>query len=86
MKITGNIRTAYVPSPKASARPEKSASQAPKGERVEVSSAARELAAARAPETPDMARVERLRAAIADGSFEVDADAIAEQMLQEELE
>ncbi len=86
MKITGSIRTAYVQSPKARARADKSGSQPPKGERVEVSRAARELAAARAPETPDTARVERLRAAIADGSFEVDPDAIAEQMLKEELE
>ena len=85
MKITGNIRTAYAPSTKANARTQKGASHAPKAERVEVSSAARQLAAARAPETPDVARVERLRAAIADGSFEVDADAIAEQMLKEEL-
>jgi len=54
--------------------------------RVQVSKGARALHEARRPEEPDMERIERLRAAIADGSFEVDADAVAERMLAEEIE
>jgi len=55
-------------------------------ERVQVSKGARALHHARRPEEPDAERIERLRAAIADGSFEVDADVVAERMIAEELE
>jgi len=54
--------------------------------RVQVSRGARALHEARRPEEPDAQRIERLQKAIADGSFEVDADAVAERMLAEELE
>jgi len=50
-----------------------------------VSTGARALADSRRPEEPDEGRVERLRAAIHDGTFEVDADQIAERMLLEEI-
>lgn len=57
---------------------------AKKAEVVELSSLARMLTDARAPEAVDTARVEALRAKLADGSFEIDAQRIAERMLQEE--
>jgi len=39
----------------------------------------------RAPEKPDLERVERLRQAIESGDFKVDAEKIAERMMEEEL-
>jgi len=38
----------------------------------------------RAPETPDAARIERLRSEIAKGTFTVDADKVARAMIDEE--
>ncbi|MCB9623956.1 MAG: flagellar biosynthesis anti-sigma factor FlgM [Sandaracinus sp.] len=57
---------------------------AKKAEVVELSSLARMLTDARAPESIDAARVEALRAKLEDGTFEIDAQRIAERMLQEE--
>jgi len=51
---------------------------------VELTSSAQALAAARAPETTDAARVDALRSAIADGTFRVEPRLIAEAMLREE--
>jgi len=51
---------------------------------VAVSPGAQALAAARAPETPDAARIAALQRAIAEGTFEVDPQRIAEAMLREE--
>ncbi|MEM6960603.1 MAG: flagellar biosynthesis anti-sigma factor FlgM [Myxococcota bacterium] len=51
---------------------------------VELSGAAKHLADARAEQKPDLERIERLRAAIEDGSFEIDPARIAERMLEEE--
>ncbi len=51
---------------------------------VSVSDEARTLSKARGPETPDPARIERLRDAIRRGEFKVDAERIAERMLLEE--
>lgn len=50
--------------------------------RVKMSEAAR---SARAPEAPDMAKVERLRDAIANGELKVDTQRIASRILEEEL-
>jgi negative regulator of flagellin synthesis FlgM len=61
-----------------------SKAEAARGERVQVSSSSKLLAQARGPHTPDAARVERLKSAIANGSFKVDADRVAEAMIQEE--
>lgn len=58
---------------------------APAGERVQVSNEAKLLMEARAPEVPDQDRIARLKEAIANGTFEVDADRIADAMLNEEL-
>ena len=55
-----------------------------KTERVVVSELARDLAEARGPQEVDESRVERLRLALEDGSFERDAEQIAERMIQEE--
>ena len=87
MKITGPIQTPYVRSVTASKSAEAPA-QAPqsRGDRVGVSSLARELADARGPEVPDEARIDRLKRAIEDGTFEIDSMKIAEQMLLEEVE
>jgi flagellar biosynthesis anti-sigma factor FlgM len=51
---------------------------------VDVSSSASTLREARAAQVTDDARVERLRDAIAKGTFVVDHDAIAARMLEEE--
>ena len=56
-----------------------------RGEKVRISSQAKQLADVRAPEKPDMERVERLKRAIEDGSFEIDAEKIADRMLEEEI-
>lgn len=87
MKITGPIQTPYVRSVRSSQGTEAPA-RAPqaRGDRVGVSSVAREIADARGPEVPDQDRIERLRQAIEDGSFEIDSMKIAEQMLVEEVE
>ncbi len=88
MKITGSIRTAYVQKPTTTpGKADKpTGGRASTTEKVHVSDVARELASARGPETPDAERVERLKTSIADRSFEVDANAIAEQMLLEDIE
>lgn len=53
-------------------------------EQVDVSSRAQVLARAREPQTPDRARIERLKEAIRSGQFQVDAERIAAVMLREE--
>lgn len=54
-------------------------------EQVSVSSEARALLDVRAPEVPDQERIARLRNAIRNGTFEVDAEKIASRMLEEEV-
>ncbi len=56
-----------------------------RGEKVRISKHAQQLTDMRAAEKPDMERVERLKKAIKDGEFEIDANNIAERMLEEEL-
>lgn len=51
---------------------------------VHVSDTSKKLAAARAPEVPDEARIERLRGLVQSGKLHVDAGAIADAMLREE--
>lgn len=53
-------------------------------DRVDVSSGAQVLANARAPEEPDMERIQRLKDAIANGTFVIDHERIAQKMLDEE--
>jgi flagellar biosynthesis anti-sigma factor FlgM len=55
------------------------------GERVAVSSLSKLLAQARAPDSPDMAKVEALRGSIQAGTFKVDHERVAEAMLREEV-
>ncbi len=55
------------------------------GERVEVSTEAKVLLEARAPEVPDSATIARIKDAIVTGSFQIHADRIADAMLREEL-
>lgn len=87
MKITGPIQTPYVRSVRSSQTAEAPAQASrSRGDRVGVSSVAREIADARGPEVPDEARIEKLRQAIEDGTFEIDSMKIAEQMLIEEVE
>lgn len=83
MKING-IRPGSIgssPSTGRLAKPE----AATGASKVAVSSQARRLAEARAPEAPDAAKVARLRQSIASGDFTVDADAVAEKMFKEEM-
>jgi flagellar biosynthesis anti-sigma factor FlgM len=55
------------------------------GERVEVSSLSKVLASVRAPDTPDIDKVERLRESIRVGEFQVDHTKVADTMMQEEV-
>lgn len=60
-----------------------SRSERPK-DAAEVSVVATQLADSKGPEVIDSKRVERLKAAIANGAFTIDANTIAERMLAEE--
>lgn len=51
---------------------------------VKLSSTGRQLASARGPEVPDEARIERLRALVADGKLSIDTAAITDAILREE--
>ncbi len=73
-------------------RQQKNAGEVSSGDRtskssdpVEVSSSAKTLMAARAPEVPDQERIERLKDAIRNGTFEINYDRIADKIMQEEL-
>jgi flagellar biosynthesis anti-sigma factor FlgM len=55
------------------------------GERVAVSSLSKLLAQVRAPDSPDTAKVDKLRDSIRAGAFKVDHEQVAQTMLQEEL-
>ena len=55
------------------------------GEQVDVSSTARALQSARAPEVPDQAKIARLKEAIRNGEFKIDVDRIASRILEEEF-
>jgi flagellar biosynthesis anti-sigma factor FlgM len=52
---------------------------------VEVSSLSKLLSQVRAPDTPDVEKVERLRESIRAGQFQVDHAKVADTMLQEEV-
>lgn len=67
------------------ARSQTKARGGPSGERVEVSQQAQAMASVRDPEAPDLGRIEQLKAAIADGTFQIDAERIADAMMREEL-
>lgn len=51
---------------------------------VRVSDSSRKLAAARAPEVPDEARIAHLRGLLSSGKLHIDAGAIADAMLRDE--
>lgn len=53
-------------------------------DRVDVSDGAQVLANARAPEEPDMQRIQRLKDAIANGTFVINHERIAQKMMDEE--
>ena len=53
--------------------------------KVAVSKEARKLAEARSPAVSDPAKVQKLTQAIARGDFMVDAERLAERMIQEEF-
>jgi flagellar biosynthesis anti-sigma factor FlgM len=55
------------------------------GARVSVSNLSQTLSAAREPEAPDAARVEKLRESIRVGQFRVNHEQTAEAMVAEEL-
>lgn len=85
MKVHGNTPTNQLRSIHAANKPRSSGSTAnTQGESVKFSSGARQLLASRGPEVPDEARIARIRTSIEDGTFRVDADLIAEKMLEEE--
>lgn len=52
--------------------------------KVSVSSRARRLAEARAPEKPDQARIQKMREMVEKGTLDVDPAKIASAMLREE--
>jgi negative regulator of flagellin synthesis FlgM len=86
MKVQGPPKPRLQPMRDATPAKEAQAQRAEpsRRERVEVSSSSKLLAQARSPHTPDTARIERLKNAIKDGSFKVDANRVAEAMIQEE--
>ena len=87
MKVNGTHRPLQLDSVKDRRTRAKSSKDAPQTERttqVTVSTEARALAAARAPEAPDQSRIDRLKAAIVAGEFQIDVDAIADRMMSEE--
>lgn len=82
MKIQGTapinpLRTSSTQNP-APARSERAKDAA------SVSIVATQLADSKGPEVIDLERVERLKSAIENGTFNIDADTIAERMLAEE--
>ena len=66
----------------------KSASSSPveksSGERVDVSSVSKMLANVRAPDSPDVEKVEKLRESIRTGEFKIDREKVAQTMVHEE--
>jgi flagellar biosynthesis anti-sigma factor FlgM len=54
------------------------------GERVAVSSLSKMLANVRAPDSPDVEKVEKLRESIRTGEFKIDREKVAETMVHEE--
>lgn len=57
---------------------------ASEGARVAVSSVAKRLAAAKAPETPDKAKIDQLRDMLQSGKLKIDSKKIADAILREE--
>jgi negative regulator of flagellin synthesis FlgM len=86
MKVQGPPRPLALRDTERVKPPKEARSETSVREHVQVSSSSKLLAQAREPLLPDSARVERLKQAIADGSFEVDAEKIAEGMMKEELQ
>ena len=84
MKVQGPQRTAPVTAEKPVERISRPDAKEPAHDDVKVSGAARRLASARAPEVVDQAKVDRLKASIAAGSFQPDSHKIAEAMIKEE--
>lgn len=84
MKVHGNTQTNQLRSIHAANKPRSSGSTNNQGESVKLSSGARQLLASRGPEVPDEARIARIRTSIEDGTFRIDADLIAEKMMEEE--
>jgi negative regulator of flagellin synthesis FlgM len=92
MEISGKVpplaKTSYV---QKSGKPEQKTQTAPvaKGDRVELSPQARELQAAREAlakmDSVDHAKVARIKAQIAAGTYKVDAAKIASKMIEESL-
>jgi flagellar biosynthesis anti-sigma factor FlgM len=68
--------------------PVKSTSTSPaeksSGERVAVSSLSKALAQVRAPNSPDVEKVEKLRESIRTGEFKIDHEQVAQTMVNEE--
>lgn len=86
MKVQGPGRPASVDPVRGTRQVEKSQDTSRSStEHVRVSSEARALLDARAPEVPDQQRIARLRDEIRNGTFQVDAAKIAERMLEEEV-
>lgn len=54
------------------------------GERVAVSSLSKMLSQVRAPDSPDVEKVEKLRESIRTGEFKIDREKVAETMVHEE--
>ncbi|MET0339387.1 MAG: flagellar biosynthesis anti-sigma factor FlgM [Polyangiales bacterium] len=83
MKISG-IQRPYIDTTTTARRGAPSGASASPAAKVAVSSEAKSLAEARAPEIADTGKVQRLSLAIANGEFAVDAEQVADRMLAEE--
>ena len=82
MKISGMQRP-YIDTKTTARRGAPGAAPGP-ATKVAVSSEAKQLAEARAPQVADSGKVQRLSLAIANGEFAVDAEQVADRMLAEE--
>lgn len=87
MKISGHNPYTRIDSKsrdRRSNKPEGAAGVRTEAAQVAMSDTAKAMSEARAPEKPDADRIERLRAAIANGELKIDAQAIAARMMEEE--
>ena len=89
MKINGSSGQKPI---EGGARPQKPAPASPQGagprsvgEQVDLSASSQVAPSAGDVEVPDAERVAKVRAAIEQGAFQIDANAIADRMLAEEI-
>jgi flagellar biosynthesis anti-sigma factor FlgM len=84
MKVQGAGRPPVVQDKGPVKSPSTSPAEKSSGERVAVSSLSKMLANVRAPDSPDVEKVEKLRESIRTGEFKIDREKVAQTMVNEE--